>query len=356
MAASGTASTVEVDPRTDERWADLQRRGGGLFTSPAWARAVTGAYPFTPSARLLVNGAGEATAGIAYCEIDDIRGRRIVSFPFADYHQPLGGTPAERAELLRTFSGPVSARFRVPEGAVSEPLGEPFERRSDLLMHRIEVDPSLAPDDQFEVLHPKVRQNIRRSRRAGIETELSHDPAALREFYDLHVSVRTRKYRLLPQPFSFFESIYDAFASSGGLTVALARHEGRAIAGIVYLEYGDTLYYKFNASDADGLNVRPNEQLVLAGTQICAERGLTGVDLGISDTDQEGLVRYKRKFAHTEVPVVTLTTPASVTDPCSAQAGAVGALLPQLTDLFTDEAVPAAVAERAGALLYRYFA
>jgi CelD/BcsL family acetyltransferase involved in cellulose biosynthesis len=356
MTSSAKLETIDVDPRRDPQWRFLQAHGGSLFTSSAWITAVAGTYELTPAARLLIASDGTACAGVAYCTVDDLRGRRIVSFPFSDYHEPLGRSSRDVANLLQTFTGGLPARFRMPDDRVPDNVeGVGFTARRDLLTHRIAVDASVDSETRFAALHPKVRQNIRRSRRAGIETDLSSEVGQIREFYDLHVEVRTRKYGLLPQPFSFFEAIHDAFAPSGALTVAIARHEGRAIAGIVYLEVGDTLYYKFNASNADELNVRPNEELVWAGMEICTERGLTGIDLGVSDTDQIGLVRYKRKLAQDEREVVTLLATGADPDPCTERVAEASALLPRLTELFTDEAVPLDIAERAGSLLYRYF-
>lgn len=356
MTTQVQPATIEVDPRSDARWEALQPHGGSLFTTSAWITAVTEVYGLTPSARLLIDQDGTARAGIAYCVVDDLRGRRVVSFPFSDYHEPLGACLSDVAVLLGTFIGGSPVRFRIPDRRLPEGIADTgFTERRSLLGHRIVVDLAADSKARFAALHPKVRQNIRRSRRAGVETELSSDLDRLREFYDLHVDVRTRKYGLLPQPFAFFEAIHGAFAPSGRLTVATARYEGRAIAGIVYLEVGDTLYYKFNASNADELNVRPNEDLVWAGIEICAERRLTGIDLGVSEVEQDGLVRYKRKLAHVERDVVTLLTDGAEPDPFAERSAEVSALLSQLTELFTDDAVPHAVAEQAGALLYKYF-
>lgn len=349
------SAVIEIDPCSDEQWERLQLHGGSLFTSSAWLSAVGEAYGLEPTARLLLDDAGRPSAGVAYCLVDDLRGRRLVSFPFSDYHEPLGARPVDVVRLLSTFSGGTPSRFRMPVSRVQpEDPPDGFECRSHLLLHRMEIAGTTA-EERFAALHPKVRQNIRRSRNAGVQVDIGSDIDRVRDFYDLHLATRTRKYRLLPQPFDFFEAIHRHFAPSGALVVALARLDGRAIAGVVYIEVGGTLYYKFNASAAEDLTTRPNEQLVLAGVEQCAARGLNAIDLGISEVDQPGLVRYKRKLASTEAEVVTLQTTAR-SDEQHRHGADFGALLPRLTELFTDDRVPPDVAERAGALLYRYFA
>ena len=343
----GAPEFRDVDPLTDPAWKALDEADGGLFTSPAWLRAVAETYDLEAKARLAL-GDTEPVAGIAYCDVSGLLGHRRISFPFSDFHGPLGDAKAAAA-VIESLLGELPTRFRFP-GARLPPLDQrrfdDFERA--LVHHVIEV-----PDEDavalFDGLASQVRQNIRRSRRSGVVVELSTDLGAVRRFYDLHVAVRTRKYRLLPQPFAFFESIHRQF-SDDRLVVALARLEDQDVAGVLYLEHGDMLYYKFNASAADGLGVRPNEELLLAGMVHCRERNLRAIDLGVSDVDQPGLIRYKRKFTDIEQDVVTVTADGA------AKPVGIGETLGELTRLLTDDRVPASVAEEAGALLYRNFA
>lgn len=347
-----------IDPLTDPTWAKLHGGQSTLFSSNAWLRAVAQTYDLKPVAAVGVDDDGNPAGGIAYCTIDDGLGQRVVSFPFSDFQDPVG-EPGAAAEAINSVAqGDLPVRFKIPAGSLpsdSVPAVDtdrfPTQRR-DLLHHIIDVTDEDA-ETQFASLNSQVRQNIRKGRRAGIEVEMRSDLAAVRQFFDLHVGVRTRKYRLLPQPYRFFEAIYESFSDQDHIRVALAKLDGKVVAGIVYIECGDTLYYKFNASDAGELKVRPNELLIWAGIEHCIERGLHGIDLGVSDTDQPGLVRYKRKFAHQEQEVVTLDRPAAG-EP-DARIAELRASFGQLTQLLTDERVPADISEQAGAVLYRYF-
>lgn len=349
-------ASSEIDPLDDPRWEDLNTRGGTLFSSSPWLRAVADTYGLKPRAKVVQDASGELVAGLAYCRIDDMLGPRLISFPFSDFQEPVGDPgragPAIQALIDEATDG-APIRLRIPDDRLPELATELFPHQDrELLHHRIAVSET-DPDKQFAALNGQVRQNIRRSRRDGLHVEMRSDLDAVRMFYDLHVGVRTMKYRLLPQPFRFFESLHAVFAPHDRLRVALATFDGRAVAGIFYIEWGDTLYYKFNASAADGLSVRPNEALIWAGMEHCLQRGLSKIDLGVSDTDQPGLVRYKRKFAGFEQEVVTLKTAPPAASPHS---GELRTLFGNLTDLFTDPGVPSAVAEAAGDVLYRYFA
>jgi hypothetical protein len=81
--------------------------------------------------------------------------------------------------------------------------------------------------------------------------------------------------------------------------------------------------------------------------------GLTQLDFGLSDIEQPGLVRYKRKFATEERDIWLLQwRPEAYADPRGEQAAQ---MLGRVTRLLTDPAVPDEIAPAAGNDLYRFF-
>jgi hypothetical protein len=135
------------------------------------------------------------------------------------------------------------------------------------------------------------------------------------------------------------------------------------IGGTLFLEWKTGLYYKFNASAAEQLSFRPNDLLIWHGIRYAKARGFTHLDFGLSDWDQEGLIRFKRKFASEEKTICFLryepqelsNRQGSNGQSSNGQGGQFYTVLPQLTELFTNAAVPDDVTERAGEVLYRFF-
>jgi len=123
------------------------------------------------------------------------------------------------------------------------------------------------------------------------------------------------------------------------------------VAGIFLLEWNGRAYYKFNASDPTSLGLRPNDLLMWECLVRSRERANDLLDLGLSSSSQEGLVRYKRKYATVESPVWTLTAGPHRTP----QQAELGPVLHQLTSVLVDERVPLELSERAADALYRYF-
>mgnify|MGYP000694688979 CR=1 FL=1 len=101
------------------------------------------------------------------------------------------------------------------------------------------------------------------------------------------------------------------------------------------------------------MDARPNDLIVWEGMKYGRDKGHEYLDFGLSDWDQEGLVRYKRKFATDEKTISFLRHSPNGT--VSQQTQQMADFLPQLTELFTRESVPDEVTEQAGNILYRYF-
>ncbi|HZB19544.1 MAG TPA: GNAT family N-acetyltransferase [Blastococcus sp.] len=342
--------TVRVDPRTDPLWAALvSGAGGSLFTSPPWIEAVCDTYGFRPTARVAVDGSGRPVGGVAWVDLADLRGQRRLALPFCDRADPIV-TDAETWQQVSSdlLAGDLPVTLRCLEG--SPAAGDPrFTVLGEAAWHTTDLDRPL--DDLRAALRPQTRRNIATAERAGVQVVLRDDRDAMAGYHRLHVGLRKRKYRLLAQPLDLFERIRKAFVPADAVRIALALVDGRPVAGAVYLVWADTVYYKFGASEAEFLPLRPNDALHWQLIRWAHARGLRTLDWGLSDLDQAGLVAYKRNWASREGRIRTLNAGGR---PRGEPAG-IGPLLGTVTDLLTDPSVPDAVSARAGAALYRFF-
>jgi lipid II:glycine glycyltransferase (peptidoglycan interpeptide bridge formation enzyme) len=205
----------------------------------------------------------------------------------------------------------------------------------------------------WQRMHDSSRRAIKKSQREGVEVRVADSENDLRAFFEMHLKVRKYKYGLLAQPFRFFQSIWRHFVEAQRGFLLLASHQGKVVAGDFFLEWKDTLYYKFNASDSNGLSHRPNDLLTWEGMKLAKTRGLSFLDFGLCDWDQEGLARYKRKFGAEEKTISFLQH--SPNGPPTTAQKELRSLLGQMTKRFTDQLVPDAVTEGAGDDLYRLF-
>ena len=288
-------------------------------------------------------------AAIPFCRIADIRGERIASLPFSDYCDPLVEQPGAWAELVQPIlAAGVPVRLRCLRNMLPVEDGR-FRVTGRALWHG--VDLARAEDAIWAGLDASARQNVRKAERHGVVVRRSSGLEDLRLFHSLHAQLRKSKYRMLAQPFAFFEALHALLAPEDRIWVLLAEVDGVVVAGILFLEWGDTLYYKFNASI--DTHLRPNDLLVWEGIRLGRSRGLARLDFGLSDTGQPGLVRYKSKFATEERAISLLEwRPDGHADPRGEE---VGRMLHHVTRLLTEPSVPDTVTRAAGDELYRYF-
>ena len=329
--------------------ADLSgHRFVSVFSSEPWIEVLTATYGFNVKASTIVQG-GETRAAIFYSEISDIRGERVVSLPFSDYCDAVVESEAEWQELIAPILGlKVPVRFRTVFNNVPH-LDQRFAQDVCALWHG--VDLRRPESELWNNLKDTARRNIKRAQKHGVTIREGQTVDDVQTFYRLHCHVRKSKYRLLAQPFSFFENIHASFAAGNRITVLLAELDGVAIAGILFLIHGGILYYKFNAST--DLEFRPNDLLAWSGILLGQRRGLSRLDFGLSDLAQPGLIAFKRKFATDEKNIIQMQwSPIGYANSHARQTGKV---LSNLTQILTAPEVPDSVARASSELLYRYF-
>lgn len=346
-----TAELIEdVDPVHDDRWAEmvLQRRTD-VFHSPRWLSILRNVYGFEIRSRVL-SVDGRLTAGMVYAIVEDAFGRRLISLPFSDFCDPLVVDAHEWALLSEELLAP-QVPFTVK--TLFDRLAEDDARlghSGTVAWHRCDV--SREPDAIWAGFHSGARRAVRKSEASGVSVRKAETVRDMREFFELHLRTRKMKYGLLAQPWTFFEAIWNDFLEPGHGELLLAESDGRPVAGVVFLRWKETLYYKFNASDVGTLDLRPNDALMWEGIQRAHHHGDSWVDFGVSDLDQPGLIRYKEKYA-TESGTVRTLRRILEAEPAAASGKSV---LPTITGLLTDPSVPDDITERAGEQLYRFFA
>jgi len=344
--------TTTVDPVTDPRWHRLvSSRPTTLFHSPAWLGVIAATYGLPVRATLALDDAGEAVAGLPYVTVRDFMDRRTVSVPFSDFCDPL---VADHAQWRTLIDGLLEDPHRIDLRCLHNDIplqDDRFGIVDRALWHAVDVRRD--EEATWTSLPSSARRALRRARKAGVEVRTATDASDLRAFHALHVGVRKHKYGLLAQPYSFLEHIWEAFLDSDDGALLLATIDGQIVAGVMFLEWQDVLYYKLNASDTAYLDARPNDLVLWEGIRHAHKRGLSQLDFGLTDGDQEGLIRYKRKYASQEKTVTLLRhQPAGLPSPQDQMARKA---LRDVTRLLTDARVPDAVTAEAGAALYRYF-
>ncbi len=340
-----------VNPVTDSAWAQLtQNPDSTLFHSAAWMHVLQETYGLDLRALLLMDGA-RPVAGAPWAEVHDLVGPRRISLAFSDYCDLLAERPEQRQAL---------AQAMVADGipwilrTMAQNAPEiPVPAANSTLFKRQWINLEAEEAALWERLTPMAQRGVRKAQRNGVIVRPAASKEELRAWFMLHLRLRQAKHHLLAQPYAFFERLWDSFVEPGQGFLLLAVANDNIIGGTLYLLSRDVCYYKFNASDFEGLELRPNNALLWQGMLEARSRSCRVLDLGRCNAKQSGLLDFKRGFGAREEDMLALTyANGREQTPQERQAQL---LLQSLTHIFVEEGVPPGVTEQAGDLLYRYF-
>jgi hypothetical protein len=259
--------------------------------------ALQRTYGFRPLAVTTSTSAEDLADGIAFCEVKSwLTGRRIVSMPFSDHCDPL----VPNYENFRALIGELEQsatheRYRYMElRPLSSSTGEEsgLQRTQSFYVHRIDLRPPLA--EIYRAFHPScVKRQIRRAERDGLECEVGNSSALLRKFYGLQVLTRSR-FRLPPQPFSWFQNL--AFCMGESLQIQIASRAGTALASTISIRFGQKAIYKYSASYKDRSNTGAVQLLLWNLIRDLKREGATELDLGRCEMSNTTLAQFKERW------------------------------------------------------------
>jgi lipid II:glycine glycyltransferase (peptidoglycan interpeptide bridge formation enzyme) len=146
-------------------------------------------------------------------------------------------------------------------------------------------------DTIFSEFHQKTRYNIRLATKKGVEIK-EGTKEDLKDFHKIMVETGIRD-NFLIRSLSYFEKMYDELAPNH-MKVLMAYHEGKPIAGIIPIMYGNKTWYLYGASSNSKRNLMPNYLLQWTMIQDAIDRGNDMYDFrGVSGVVDENHPQYR---------------------------------------------------------------
>lgn len=290
----------EIDPIGDPRWPSFLHTDpeASIFHTPEWLQALRQTYGYEPVVYTTSAPGQLLRDGIVCCRIASrLTGRRLVSLPFADHCQPLLSEPSALPQFLHQLAhtctkGPWRYLELRPLGTMDNAISTPFNIVKTSYLHRLNLRPDCGK--LFEGFHKScVRRRIRHAAREGLTYESGRSEAVLAKFYQLQLLMR-RKHQLPPQPIAWFRNLIEHLGDQ--CTIHVAFHQGEPIAGILTLHYQHTVTYKYGASDPQRYHLSGMIALLWRAIQDAKANGAVVFDMGRSDQEQSGLVRFKDRW------------------------------------------------------------
>ncbi|WP_348344628.1 GNAT family N-acetyltransferase [Ignavibacterium sp.] len=274
-----------------------------FFHSLEWTLVLADTYKYKPVYFCLFKD-NMISSVVPAMEINSkLTGKRLVSLPFSDFCEPLLGS-IDESEIIKeniinycTTNNLKFIEFRTSETKF------PFETqnfRTDL-RHILNLVP-----DQSE-LRKNFSENTKRNIKSSIKELIvkeENSKQAIKNFYKLQCVTR-KKHGLPPQPGSFFDNIYKHILSQNKGTMFFAYLNGKPLASLMFFTFGEKVLYKFGASINENLPKGANHLLMWEAIKKYSAEGYKELDLGRTETNHEGLRRFKLGFGAEERIIYT---------------------------------------------------
>jgi lipid II:glycine glycyltransferase (peptidoglycan interpeptide bridge formation enzyme) len=289
----------EIRPLEDARWRQFVENHpqSSVFHTAEWLEALRRTYGYEPVAFTTCPPGEELRNAAVFCRVESwLTGRRLVSLPFSDHCDFLADDEAEVSAIELALASQLQREnLRYVE---TRPLHSLDSRMFgtcstySYCWHHIDLEPSL--DELFHSCHKDCTQRkIRRAEREELRYEEGQTESLLNSFYELVLLTR-RRHTLISQPKRWFRSLIDSFGKSLKIRVAFKGKQG--IAAILTLRHKDTLIYKYGCSDAQFHRLGGMHMLFWRSIQEAKRDGLCMFDLGRSECENTGLIKFKDRW------------------------------------------------------------
>jgi len=291
-----------IDPLRDARWDEFVRAHprASLFHSPEWLRTLSRTYGYQPLVLTTTSPGQSLQNGVVFCEVKSwATGRRLVSLPFSDYCEPLVHEDGEAALLSLAIEQ--ESRFgkwryielrRLHSGAITSSQSQ---SSTVYTLHRLDLSPGL--EEIFQNFHKSSTQ--RKVRRAERE-KLDYREGGMEYFEDFYrlFTITRKRHRRPPQPRIWFQNLMQNFGDA--LKIRVAHKDNRVVAAIMTIRYKNTMVYKYGGSNPEFNSLGSMHLLFWKSIQEAKALGLQCFDFGRTETDQPGLITFKRRWGTRE--------------------------------------------------------
>lgn len=294
-----------IDPIIDKRWDVFitDHPDSTIFHHSAWARVLTDNYRCRPAYYVLENEHKEILAVAPFMWIKSpITGKRLICLPQGEFCFPLAYREEDLRELIsrvrEDVDGESHAYLEIRGwGSIGTPQQFGLKERPYFLSHIVTLDSD--PQKVRSRLDKNGRYNLRRAEKSPFTVHLGQGEVDLKGFHRLNTKTR-RRLHLLPQPYRFFQSIYQHVVIPGYGYLLIAELNGKAVAAHLNFRFGSTVSQEFNAQDEKYLQYRPNYILVWKTMEQACRESYRYYNFGRTQPENQSLANFKKHWGSEE--------------------------------------------------------
>ena len=289
-----------MEPPREERldWDELEAflvsaRGATFYHSSTWLRPLEDVYGFRVGF-LALRGDGQLRGLLPYAERRRLGLLFRESLSFGSYGGPLlaeGAGEEEGRLLIEAFFSDVGGRRARAVLFLPPDSGVDASAPGQLPTHRVDLSPGWESLLSDRVRSSKRRQ-IRQAREAGVRVDVSADPADMEAYHRIYMESARNWGLRAPTPLAHLLALQ---TDAQRVRLWMARHEGRAIGGMLTFHFRDEVSYWHGANLREARVLRPSPLLYASVMEAACAEGARVFNMGASP-ENPGLVRFKEDF------------------------------------------------------------
>ncbi len=277
----------------------IQRiEGAGFFHTSCWAEVLKKTYGYRP-VYVISEEDGHVKALMPLMEVRSLlTGSKGVSLPFTDICDLLcaGKDIFDRVVSFVKEYGK-ERKWKYIEWRGGDSFFGDAGSCAEFFGHTLDLTRS--EQEIFASFRESNRRNINKAARDGVKAAIDNSMCGIGIYYRLHCNTR-RMHGLPPQPFSFFKKIQELVINQGNGITMLAWSGSTPVAGAIFFHFAGKAVYKYGASERIYQHLRPNNLLMWEAVRYYSEKGLKSLDFGRTETENQGLLQFKRGWGTTE--------------------------------------------------------
>lgn len=292
-----------INPLEIENWNNLlaSTPGYSFFHTANWSDVLIKSYRYTPLYLYTCNKDSFINL-MPLMEVNSpLTGKRGVCLPFTDACEPV----SENGQCFRRLFDEAVAMGKKRQWKYLEIRGGgkylSAEKPSQLFTGHI-LDLRCGHQKLYSNLRDSTRRNIKKAQNEKVEVNISHELKAVKEFYRLNTLTR-KTHGLPPQPYKFFQHLYDRVISRNMGFIAVATFNGQAVAANVYLHFGEEVIYKYGASEKAYQHLRASNLVMWEAIRWSCEREFHTLSFGRTEQENEGLMQFKAGWGVNPQPI-----------------------------------------------------
>ena len=270
-----------------------------FFHTSAWAKVLHESYRYKPLYFTLIDN-DKLEVLIPVMEIKSfLTGLRGVSLPFADHCPPIAKS---EKDFNNTFNEVINCGKKADWKTIDLKCCSNYLRGTTLpFVTFLTHDLDLMQTEQriCSTLRDSTKRNIKKANQKGLHVTIDNSRESVKEYYKLNCVTR-KKHGLPPQPYYFFNKIYEHIISRKKGCVVLAEYHKKVVAGAVFFHFHNQAIFKYGSSDPRYLYLRPNNLVLWKAIQWYCQNEVKTLNFGRTELKNKGLIQFKRGWGATE--------------------------------------------------------